>query len=104
MAADKPLKSAYELAMERLRAKDRQAGVDEARPLDASQKRKIAKLRRVAEAKLAELKTLHRGNVESVAGDPEKLARIEDHHRIDCRRIETRLESAIAGVKQGGAD
>ena len=102
MAADKPLKSAYELAMDRLRAKDRKAGVDEIRPLNASQKKKIADLRRVAEAKLAEFKILHRSNLESAAGDPEKLAQIEEHHRIDCSRIETRLESAIDDVRQSG--
>ncbi len=45
MASDGP-KSAYELAMERLRQKDREAGVEE-RPLTEKQKAAIAEARQV---------------------------------------------------------
>ena len=50
MSDDKPLKSAYELAMERLRAKDREAGIEESAPLTPEQKQAIAELRRKAQA------------------------------------------------------
>ena len=46
-------KSAYELAMERLRQKDREAGVEE-RPLSDEQKAAIADARQVYQARMAE--------------------------------------------------
>ena len=49
------LKSAYEVAMERLRAEDRDRGVEPARPLTKAQKKRIAELRQEAKAKLADL-------------------------------------------------
>ena len=60
MSDDAPLKSAFELAMERLRAEDRERGAPQARPLTAEQKSQIAELRAKAKAKLAELEILHR--------------------------------------------
>jgi len=58
MADDAP-KSAYELAMERLRKKDQEAGVVE-RSLTAEQKAAIADARKFYEAKVAEREILHR--------------------------------------------
>jgi len=52
-------KSAYELAMERLRQKDREAGVEE-RPLTDQQKTAIAEARQVYQARMAEREILHR--------------------------------------------
>ena len=105
---DKPLKSAYELAMQRLRAKDREAGVEEDAPLTAGQKAEIARLRQEAKAKLAEIEILHRDALREAAtaaasgkgGKPEELVKIEEQHRIDRERIESRLESAVAKVKK----
>ena len=57
-------KSAYELAMERLRQKDKEGGIVE-RSLTAEQKTAIAEARRVYEAKVAEREILHRA-----AGQP----------------------------------
>ena len=57
MTADGP-KSSFELAMERLRLKDREAGVDE-HPLTDTQKAAIAEARQVYEAKVAEREILH---------------------------------------------
>ena len=51
--SDKPLKSAYELAIERLKSRDLAEGVEEATPLTKAQKERIAELRREAQAKLA---------------------------------------------------
>jgi hypothetical protein len=99
---DEPLKSAYDLAMERLRAKDRDAGVAEPQPLDAAQKRAIAARRDEARAKVAELEILHRKNLAEAGGDPEKMADLERKHRIDLERVEDKLEAQIAAVKAGG--
>jgi hypothetical protein len=101
MPEDEPLKSAYELAMERLRAEDREAGIEETKPLTDEQKEEIARLRQEAKAKLAELEILHRDAVTAAASDAEKLREVEEQHRIDRERVESRLESAVARVRRG---
>jgi hypothetical protein len=98
VADEKPLKSSFELAMERLREKDRQEGVEEERPLTEGQKREIADLRQKAKAKLAEMEILHRKDL--VAAEPEKIQEIEDKYRKDRERVESRLESAIAKARR----
>ena len=100
MSEDKPLKSAYELAMERLRAQDREAGVEDSKPLSDEQKEAIAELRRKAKARLAELEILHRKDV-AAAADPEKLTELEERYETDRRRVESSLESGIARVRRG---
>ena len=98
--AKNQLKSAYELAMERLRAQDRKTGAEKERPLTDAQKKAIAELRREATAKLAELEILHKKPL-APGTDPEKLAEHEEHYQIDRRRVESHLESEIARVKRG---
>ncbi|HUC43881.1 MAG TPA: hypothetical protein VMR65_07585 [Candidatus Sulfotelmatobacter sp.] len=98
MTDDKPLKSAYELAMERLKAKDREEGIED-RPLTPAQKAKIAELRRDAQAKLAEIEILHKKALAEAGGDPEALKKLEEHYQTDRARAESRLEAAIAKVK-----
>jgi hypothetical protein len=88
--ADSPLKSSYELAMERLRAKDREAGVEEDAPLTDAQKERIA-----------EMEILHRKNVAGARGDPEATAKVEEAYAIDRGRVESRMESAVAKVRRG---
>lgn len=97
---DKPLKSAYELAMERLRAKDREDGVESSRPLSDEQKEEIAKIRREGKAKLAELEIFRRDALREAAGDPEKIREVEEKYAVDRGRVESRTESAVARVKQ----
>ena len=99
--SDRPLKSAYELAMERLAAKDREAGVEESAPLDEEQKARIAQLRQEAKAKLAELEILHRKNLAATGGDAAEAAKVEDHYAVDRARVESRRDAAIARVRKG---
>ena len=96
-----PLKSAFELAMERLRAKDKEAGIEESAPLTERQKEEIARLRSESKAKLAELEILHRKEVATArtTGDPAKLLELEEKYRIDRGRIESRLDSAVRKVR-----
>ena len=101
MPEDEPLKSAYELAMERLRAEDREAGVEEEKPLTDDQKQELARLRQEAKAKLAELEILHHKDGASVLAEPEKLAEMEERYGTDRRRVDSSLESAISRVRQG---
>lgn len=101
--ADEPLKSAYELAMERLRAKDKEAGIEETTPLSDAQKGEITRLRQEAQAKLAELEILHRKALHALPYDPTKpdaASTLESQYRTDRARVESRLESAIAKVKK----
>ena len=101
MKEDQPLKSAYELAMERLRNRDKEEGIEDSKPLTGTQKEEIARLRQEARAKLAELEILHRKSLVTTGGDPAKIAEIEGKYRIDRERVESRLESAIARVRRG---
>lgn len=96
--SDKPLKSAFELAMDRLKAKDMADGVEEATPLTKAQKARIAELRAEAQAKLAELEILHRKNVAGTS-DPAALVKIEENYAIDRGRAESRRDAAIAKVR-----
>ena len=102
MTKDEPLKSAYELAMERLRATDREAGIEEPTRLTDEQKEGIAELRQAAKAKLAEIEIMHgKQMAAAVAGDPQEVEQIEERHRVDRRRVESKLESDIALIKRG---
>jgi hypothetical protein len=56
VSEDEP-KTAYELILERLQKKDREAGVED-RPLTDEQRRRILELRKVYEARLAEREIL----------------------------------------------
>jgi hypothetical protein len=98
---EEPLKSAYELAMERLQAQDRAQGVEKHKPLTEAQKEQIAELRRQAKARHAELEILHRKNLNGAAGDPEALTRIESEYERDRLRVESSLESALVRVRRG---
>lgn len=102
MAKDEPLKSAYELAMERLEAKDREAGIDQPAPLTEEQKQTIAELRQAAKAKLAEIEIMHRKRVAAaLRADPDELGKLEEQFRVDRGRVESKLESDVARVKRG---
>jgi hypothetical protein len=99
MADDKPLMSAYELAMARLRAKDAEEGVEEATPLTGAQKEAIAEARQEAKAKLAELEILHRKNLAGAGGDPAEFAKIEENYQRDRARVEDRLQDKIRKIR-----
>ncbi len=94
---DEAPKSAYELAMERLRRKDREEGVEE-RPLDDGQRAAIAEARRVAEARLAEREILHQSALRQ-ARDPESAATLEEEYRRDRDRIATDRDRRIREIR-----
>jgi hypothetical protein len=97
MAADGP-KSAYELAMERLRQKDREAGVEE-RPLSDEQKAAIAEARQIYQARMAEREILHRDAVKQ-AQTREELEKLEGELAIDRERLANDRDRKIAEIKQ----
>ncbi len=97
MSSDAP-KSAYELAMERLRKKDAETGAVEQKLTDA-QKAAIAEARSIYEARVAERQILHRERVLRTM-DPGELATIEQEYRRDLDRFATDRDSKIRKIRQ----
>jgi hypothetical protein len=99
MSDDKPLKSALELAMERFRKSDAEAGV-ERRPPTEAQKAAIAEVRNFYEAKLAELEVLHQGRLRGTA-DPAERQEREQEYRRDRERLNSERDAKIEKVRAG---
>jgi hypothetical protein len=97
--SDSAPKSAYEIAMERLRQQDKEQGVVE-RPPTEEQKEAIAEARRVHEAKVAELKILHGSRLAAVA-DWDERERIELEHRRELERLAGDRDRKIARIREG---
>ena len=96
--ADEAPKSAYELAMERLRKKDKDEGVDD-RPPTPEQREKIAEARKVAEAKLAEREILHQSAMKGVM-DPESREKLDEEYRRDRDRIASERDRKIEEIRR----
>jgi hypothetical protein len=90
-------KSAYELILERLKQKDRAEGVVE-RVLSDEQKAKIAELRRVYEAKLAEREILYQAERRKAA-DMEALEQLEQDYRRDRERIGSERDRKVEQLR-----
>lgn len=97
MPDDAP-KSSFELAMERLRKKDREAGVEE-RSLTAEQRAAIADVRKVYEAKLAEREILYQSSLRK-ARDPEAAAALEEEYRRDRERINAERDRKVEEARR----
>jgi hypothetical protein len=97
MSDDAP-KSALEIAMERLKKQDADAGVVEHKLTDA-QKAAIAEARSVHEARVAELQILHRGRQLS-AVEPQEIEKIEHEYRRDLERLASDRDSKIKKIRQ----
>jgi hypothetical protein len=95
----KPLKSALELAMERLKQKDAESGV-ESRPLTDQQKAAIAEVRNFYEAKLAEIDVLHRSQLRGIA-DPDAREALEQEYRRDRDRLASERDSKVEKIRRG---
>jgi hypothetical protein len=95
MAKEGKLKSAYELALERLE----QDGIEKPRHegLPPEIREAIAEVRRNAEAKLAELEILFKDGLRDP--DPEKRREQEDNYQHERRRIEVARENEIEKIR-----
>jgi len=94
---DDTLKSAYELAMERFKKKDAEAGIERT-PLTDDQKAEIADLRTRYQAKIAELEILHRGETAAMV-DPMAREEAEANYRQERGRLERERDSKIEQVR-----
>lgn len=95
---EKP-KTAYDLAMERFAAADREAGVKET-ALSGVQKEAIAEARRVAASRLAEREIYFRDAVKKTASRAER-DKVEEEYRTDRQRIEDDRDRAIEKIRSG---
>lgn len=91
------MKSAYELALERLEKQ----GIERPREegLSGEQREQVAEVRRQAEAKLAELEILHRDSLRK-AMDPAKRQEAEEDYVRERRRIEEDRDRKIAKLRE----
>ncbi len=98
MADDAP-KSSYELAMERLRRKDQEAGVEH-RSVTNEQKAAIAEIRSFYQAKLAEIEVLYQGKMRTLF-EPEARTVLEQEYRRDRDRLNSERDSKIEKARKG---
>jgi hypothetical protein len=92
----RPLKSAYELALERLEARGMEPPREDALP--EAVKREIAEVRRVCRAKLAELEILHRNRLRQLS-DPQARKKEEEAFLLERKRIEEEAERKIEKLR-----
>ena len=96
MSDDGP-KSAFELAMERLRQKDKEASIDD-RPLTDEQKAAIAEARQFHQAKAAEREILHQAALRK-ASTHEEIERLNEELRRDKERLANDRDRKIAEIR-----
>jgi hypothetical protein len=94
MSDDKPLKSALELAMERMAKQDAADGIT-TKPLTDAQKAAIAETRNFYEAKLAELEVLHQSTVNATL-DPAERETLDQQYRRERDHLTTERDNKIA--------
>ena len=101
MADDDAPKSAYEIAVERLKQKDREEGVED-RPLSDGQRSEIADIRKTYEARFAEREILHGSSLRNVE-DPAERETLEERYRRDRERLGSERDRKIGKVRERDA-
>lgn len=99
MSGDAP-KTAYELAMERLRQKDRESAVEE-RPLTDAQKASLAEVRKVYQAKVAEREILH-SDALAKARSRDEIEKLNEEMRRDLERMAGERDRRIEEIRKRG--
>jgi len=92
-------KSAYEIAMEKLKRQDEAAGVESVE-LSPAQIDAIAEARRTWEARVAECRILHQSALAGAA-DAQALQEIEANHRRDLARFASDRDRRIERIRRG---
>ncbi len=100
MQDDAP-KSAYEIALEKLKERDRERGEKAPARLTDRQKQQISEIRSQFEARLAEKEIIHQSEREKSAGDPEILEKLDQEFAMERRKIEEERDRRIAKVWKG---
>ena len=97
--SDQGPKSALELAMERLRAKDAEQGVEH-RPVTDAQKAAIAEARNFYEAKLAQQDVMNSSAL-ATTFDPEQRALLEQENRRERERLVSERDAKVERIRRG---
>jgi hypothetical protein len=92
-------KTAHELAMERRRKKDQDAGLEHRNDLTDAQRAVIAEVRRVSEAKLAERTILSEAKLRK-AVEPSARAAADEEYRQACDRIARDRDRKVEEIRR----
>ncbi|HEY2151998.1 MAG TPA: hypothetical protein VGH34_14410 [Vicinamibacterales bacterium] len=98
MADDRAPKTSFELAMERLRKKDADAGI-ETRALTDEQKAAIAEARSFYGAKIAELEVMHQSKLVSIL-DPAERELVEQNYRREKERLTSDRDNKVDKLRR----
>lgn len=98
---DESPKSAYELAMERLRKQDAERGLSD-RPLTEEQKAEIAEVRRVYSAKLAQEEILYKSSLARTFDYAER-ERLAENYRREVERLTRERDQKIERIRAGAS-
>jgi len=96
---DNAPKTAYELAMERLRKKDQDEGVTVV-PLTEAQRAQIAEIRNFYEAKIAELKVLHESTMRRSVDVAERET-LDQQHRRELEHLTSARDAKVEKIRRG---
>ena len=96
--SDEGPKSAYELAMARLKQKDADAGTPDT-PLTEAQRAEIADVRQVYAARRAQAEIMLTA-ARTTAADIETLTRLNEEFRRDTDRMARELDEKIAAIRR----
>jgi hypothetical protein len=92
------MKSAYQLALERLDAQGIERPREDA--ISEATKQSLAEARKLTEAKMAELEILHRDKLAKLA-DPAQRAEQEEFFRRERESIERDGEARVEKIRRG---
>jgi hypothetical protein len=90
-------KSALELALERLKKKDEEAGIEQ-KTLTDDQRAAIADARSLCEARIAERRIMHQSQTASLF-DPQELELKREELRRDIAQFESELDTKIRKIR-----
>jgi hypothetical protein len=99
---DDSLKSAYELALEKLRAKDGEE--EEIASLTDSQRERISEIRQEFKAKQAEIEIGYREEISKArqAGETARAEELENEYQNERERLAAREEEQVRQVREAG--
>jgi len=97
--SDNAPKSAYELAMERLRKKDQEEGITVV-PLTDQQRTQIAEVRSFYDAKIAEQTVLHESAMRRTF-DPAERDTLLEQHRREVEHFTSARDAKIEKIRRG---
>ena len=90
-------KSALELALERLKKKDAEAGIEQ-KTLTDEQRAAIAEARNLCEARIAERRIMHQSQTSAVF-DPQELELKREELRRDVAQFESDRDARIRKIR-----